>query len=182
MQAAASPFVCRYPGIPLSMRLADGDKLTVKGLALDVIYSPGHTDDSYSFNDPAVQRSGIDPSDAVRSLSRMACQDASAGHRGSTLALHSIPPSSHNCRNYRDTLHNLRNNSQGLTYDDSREPLRAWLPAAGAVPSRHSAVAPSFSASAIKHTAFHQNGDGGGGSGLRRVQPILDARPRASKA
>ena len=33
----------------VSMRLADGDKLTVEGLAFDVIYTPGHTDDSYSF-------------------------------------------------------------------------------------------------------------------------------------
>ena len=36
----------------VSMRLADGDKLTVEGLVLDVIYTPGHTDDSYSFRLP----------------------------------------------------------------------------------------------------------------------------------
>src|SRR6476619_5433193 len=33
----------------VSMRLTDGDKLTIEGLALDAIYTPGHTDDSYSF-------------------------------------------------------------------------------------------------------------------------------------
>ena len=33
----------------VSMRLADGDKLTIDGLSLDAIYTPGHTDDSYSF-------------------------------------------------------------------------------------------------------------------------------------
>src|SRR5256884_1138818 len=33
----------------VSMRLAEGDKLTVEGVSLDVIYTPGHTDDSYSY-------------------------------------------------------------------------------------------------------------------------------------
>jgi glyoxylase-like metal-dependent hydrolase (beta-lactamase superfamily II)/rhodanese-related sulfurtransferase len=33
----------------VSMRLTDNDKLTIEGLSLDVIYTPGHTDDSYSF-------------------------------------------------------------------------------------------------------------------------------------
>jgi sulfur dioxygenase len=33
----------------VSMRIADGDRLTIEGMALDVIYTPGHTDDSYSF-------------------------------------------------------------------------------------------------------------------------------------
>ncbi|HVX37697.1 MAG TPA: MBL fold metallo-hydrolase [Hyphomicrobium sp.] len=33
----------------VSMRLSDGEKLTIEGVSLDVIYTPGHTDDSYSF-------------------------------------------------------------------------------------------------------------------------------------
>ena len=33
----------------VSMRIADGDRLTIEGMALDVIYTPGHTDDSYCF-------------------------------------------------------------------------------------------------------------------------------------
>jgi sulfur dioxygenase len=33
----------------VSMRLGDGAKVMIEGLALDAIYTPGHTDDSYSF-------------------------------------------------------------------------------------------------------------------------------------
>jgi sulfur dioxygenase len=33
----------------VSMRIAEGDRLTIEGMALDVIYTPGHTDDSYCF-------------------------------------------------------------------------------------------------------------------------------------
>ncbi|WP_119389217.1 MBL fold metallo-hydrolase [Taklimakanibacter lacteus] len=34
----------------VSMRIADGDRLTIEGVSMDVIYTPGHTDDSYSFH------------------------------------------------------------------------------------------------------------------------------------
>jgi glyoxylase-like metal-dependent hydrolase (beta-lactamase superfamily II)/rhodanese-related sulfurtransferase len=34
----------------VSVRVAEGDSIAIEGLALEVMYTPGHTDDSYSFS------------------------------------------------------------------------------------------------------------------------------------
>jgi sulfur dioxygenase len=36
----------------VSMRVAEGDRVEIDGVRLDVLYTPGHTDDSYSFRLP----------------------------------------------------------------------------------------------------------------------------------
>ena len=42
----------------VSMRVDDGDKIEIDGVCLDVIYTPGHTDDSYSFYKPGMVFTG----------------------------------------------------------------------------------------------------------------------------
>lgn len=33
----------------VAMRVSEGDRITIEGMSLDVVYTPGHTDDSYSY-------------------------------------------------------------------------------------------------------------------------------------
>src|SRR5215213_7262414 len=45
----------------VSIRVTEGDKVEIEGVALDVLYTPGHTDDSYSFLLPDRVFTGDDP-------------------------------------------------------------------------------------------------------------------------
>ena len=47
----------------VSMRVAEGDRIEIEGVRLDVLYTPGHTDDSYSFLLPTAfhRRHASDP-------------------------------------------------------------------------------------------------------------------------
>ena len=42
----------------VSMRVDDGDKIEIDGVSLDVMYTPGHTDDSYCFYRPGMVFTG----------------------------------------------------------------------------------------------------------------------------
>ena len=33
----------------VSIRISDGDRVDIEGLSLEAVYTPGHTDDSYSY-------------------------------------------------------------------------------------------------------------------------------------
>src|SRR5215213_8276938 len=63
----------------VSMRVTEGDKVEIEGVALDVLYTPGHTDDSYSFLLP----------DRVRLSSRCASHVGQVPVRG-TVGVYSI--------------------------------------------------------------------------------------------
>ena len=57
----------------VSIRVGDGDKVAIEGLSLDVLYTPGHTDDSYSFIMP--DRAFTGDTLLIRGTGRTDCQN-----------------------------------------------------------------------------------------------------------
>ena len=67
----------------VSMRVSDGEKVTIEGLAMTAMYTPGHTDDSYCFrmNDRVFTGDTL----LIRGTGRTDFQNGDAGHQYDSL-------------------------------------------------------------------------------------------------